>query len=135
MELARVIPAVGLMITEPLPEMLRDSRSQMIMLQILSQRKAATVSEMAAAMGVAVPTASTMVRKMVEKGLLERNRDQDDWRSTRISLSSAGMAFVHAMMRRRAQAIEALLAPLSEADLATLREAMEILEAISGNAL
>lgn len=130
MQLAKVIPAIGLMITEPLPEVMRDSRSQMILLQILSRRTAATVSEMAAAMGIAVPTASAMVRKMVEKGLLERNRDQEDWRSVRITLSAEGAAFLQAMQNRRAQAIEALLAGRSEADLATLQEAMAILEAI-----
>lgn len=133
LRLARVIPAIGLMITEPLPEVLRDSRSQMILLQMLCQRQAITVSELAQAMGVAVPTASTMVRKMVAKGLLERTRSQEDWRSVLVTLSPAGIELHHAMIERRAQALEGLLGGRSEADLATLRAAAEILGTMAEN--
>lgn len=126
--LARVLPTLGLVITEPLPELLRDSRSQMILLQILSQRKAATVSVVATAMGIAVPSASAMVRKMVEKGLLERNHDPDDWRSVRISISPAGEQLLRGMTERRAQMVEGLLVGLSDGELATLQEAMRILD-------
>lgn len=89
-------------------EMVRDSRSQMIRLQVLGQRKAVTVSETAAIMDIAVPTTSTMVRRMVEKGLLVRNRDQEDWRSVRIALSPAGIKFLQTMTCRRAKAAEIL---------------------------
>ncbi|MFZ5825634.1 MAG: MarR family winged helix-turn-helix transcriptional regulator [Bacillota bacterium] len=126
--LARVLPSLGLLITEPLPEPLRDSRSQMILLQLLSQRQAATVSEVATAMGIAVPSASVMVRKMVEKGLLERTQDPEDWRSVRISLSPAGLDLLRGMTERRAKAVEGLIAGLSEDEIATLREATAILE-------
>lgn len=132
--LAEAIPAFGILITEPLPEMVRDSRSQMIMLQVLAQRKEATVSEMAAAMGIAVPTTSTMARRMVEKGLLERNRDQEDWRSVRIALSPEGNDFLREMTHRRAKAAEALLSGLSDAELKTLCDAAEILQGLSERA-
>lgn len=129
--LARVLPMLGLLITEPLPEPLRDSRSQMILLQILSQRKAVTISEVATAMGIAVPSASVMVRKMVEKGLLERSHDPEDWRSVRISLSIAGVDLLRGMTERRAQTMEGLLDRLSETELSTIREATAILERLT----
>ncbi len=127
LELARLLPVLGLMVTEPLPELLRDSRSQMILLQILSARGAATVSEMAVAMGIAVPTVSTMVRKMVEKGLLERNQDPEDWRSIRLSLSAAGRELLQEMAERRAERVGALLERLPAEELATIRSALQIL--------
>lgn len=130
-KLAHVIPSVGLLLTEPIPETLRDSRSQLIMLQMLHHRKAATVSEMAAAMGIAVPTTSTMVRRMVEKGLLVRNRDQEDWRSVQLSLSAEGKEFLRGMTQRRAQAAARLLRGLSDSELRTICEALEILEQVS----
>lgn len=125
--LAQVVPALGLLITDPLPEVLRDSRSQMILLQIVSHGKAATVSEVATAMGVAVPTASTMVRKMVDKGLLERSHDPEDWRTVRLSLTPMGTELLREMTDRRAEVVERLLSGLPETELATLAEAVRIL--------
>lgn len=125
--LARVLPALGLMVTEPLPELLRDSRSQMILLQVVSQRKAATVSEVATAMGIAVPTASTMIRKMVEKGLLERTQNPEDWRSVQLSLTPAGSRLLEGMTQRRTERVEELIRELPVQELATLREAVKIL--------
>lgn len=132
--LARVLPALGVLVTEPLPEVLRDSRSQMILLQIVSQRRASTVSEVATAMGIAVPTASTMVRKMVEKGLLERNADPDDWRSVRLTLTATGEGLMQAMALRRAQTLAALVSGLLPGEVATLREAVAILQRLIDSA-
>lgn len=132
--LARLLPVLGLMMTESLPEPLRDSRSQMILLQLVSLRGAATVSEVAAAMGVAVPTASTMVRKMVEKGLLERSHDPEDWRSVRLALSPAGADILREMAGRRSRAAEALLSGLSGAELAAVAEAVAILGRLADSA-
>lgn len=125
--LARVLPVLGLMVTEPLPELLRDSRSQMILLQVVSQRTAATVSEVAVAMGIAVPTASTMIRKMVEKGLLERTHNPEDWRSVQLGLTAAGAQLLEGMTQRRTERVEELIRNLPEQEVATLREAMKIL--------
>lgn len=125
--LARVLPALGLMVTEPLPELLRDSRSQMILLQVVSQRKAAIVSEVATAMGIAVPTASTMIRKMVEKGLLARTHHPEDWRSVHLSLTPAGIRLLEGMTQRRTERVAELIRDLPEQQAATLREAVKIL--------
>lgn len=132
--LARVLPALGLLVTEPLPELLRDSRSQMILLQIVSQRQPVTVSDVATAMGIAVPTASTMVRKMVEKGLLERSQNPEDWRSVRLGLTAAGTELLEEMARRRAARVEGLISGLADQDIITLGEAVKILRRLTDSA-
>jgi DNA-binding MarR family transcriptional regulator len=67
---------------------------------------------------------------VVEKGLLERNRDQEDWRAVHITFSPQGEAFLREMQERRAEAIEAMLSGRSEAELATLQAALKVLEAV-----
>lgn len=132
--LARVLPILGLAMTESLPEALRDSRSQMILLQILEQRQTATVSEVAEAMGVAVPTASTMVRKMAEKGLLDRTTDPNDGRSVLLSLSPVGRQVFRETTERRTQSMARLLDNLTEPDLHILSEAIPVLERLVSQA-
>lgn len=55
----------------------------------------ATVKDVAAALGVASPSAVELIARMVDAGLLERRGDPDDARVTRLGLTSHGEAVMH----------------------------------------
>lgn len=62
-----------------------------------------SVSGIAAAMGVRVPTATAAVNRLVSKGILTKERSADDGRSINVRLTQAGRrAFrLHALFHRR----------------------------------
>jgi MarR family transcriptional regulator for hemolysin len=70
----------------------------------LSQR------ELAAGMGVEAPTLTRHLDHMEEQGLIERRRDEDDRRVTRIHLSPAGRR----QFRRLLRVVEGLEAELAQ---------------------
>lgn len=61
---------------------------------------------------------------MVEKGLQERTRDPEDWRTVRLALAPAGEELLRLMTARRAE----LIAQLSEEETATVLAAIRVLE-------
>lgn len=62
-----------------------------------------TVSQVAAALGVRVPTATAAVNRLVQKGLARKVRSADDLRTVHVRLTRAGRrAFrLHALFHRR----------------------------------
>jgi DNA-binding MarR family transcriptional regulator len=77
---------------------------QMKALSHLYRNGRRTVGEVAEGLGLAMPTASELVDKLAERGLLEREVNPADRRQVHVWLSDEAMAFareIHA--RRRAQ--------------------------------
>lgn len=70
--LAKLLPVLGLRSTGPVPEVLKDTPGQMVLLHTLALVHTATVSELAKRTGVTTATTSAMVRKLVERRLVER---------------------------------------------------------------
>lgn len=54
-----------------------------------------TVKDVAAALGVASPSAVELIARMVEAGLLQRFADPEDGRVTRLHLTSLGHRLLH----------------------------------------
>ncbi len=65
---------------------------QGICLNVLARRDGMPQRDLAAAMHVAPPTLSRMLRSMEDAGLVERRADEADQRLTRVYLSAAGRA-------------------------------------------
>jgi len=63
------------------------SVSQLHAVKIAHEHGPLTVSELAAALGVSPPSASTMVDRLVEKGLLSREPSRQDRRKVLVSVS------------------------------------------------
>jgi DNA-binding MarR family transcriptional regulator len=63
------------------------SVSQLHALHVIHDHGPATVSELAAALGVSPPSASAMVDRLVEKGLLSREPSRTDRRKVLVSIS------------------------------------------------
>lgn len=68
-----------------------------------------SLREIASAMGVSAPSASTMVDRLVEMGVLLRKPGATDRRAVRISVSAAGAAAVDAIETEMLESITDLL--------------------------
>lgn len=87
-----------------------------------------TMSELAAAEQVRLPTMSALVRGLEEDGLVRRSSDPDDRRSVRLRATARGRRILQRGRERRIDNLAALLRPLRADELRTLAAAAEILE-------
>src|SRR5690349_7677146 len=87
-----------------------------------------TPSELAAHERVQRPTATRLLARLEDAGLVERARDPGDRRSSLISVSAAGRALLRRQRSRKNQYLARRLAALEPDDVATLERAAAILE-------
>lgn len=88
----------------------------------------ARISEVARAHGMARPNASTMVERLVRKGLVERVSDPSDRRVALASLTEKGREAIGAVSHSNYEAMEAIASVLSNYELELVAGALEILE-------
>jgi DNA-binding MarR family transcriptional regulator len=86
-----------------------------------------TVSDLAAAEQVAIPTISKIVAALVADGLVTRQPDEHDRRVVRLAATEAGMARLRAGRARRVAQIVALLERLPPDEIAAVRTAVTAL--------
>ena len=79
-------------------------------LDVLVERGACRMRELAAALRVDASTATRMVGRLVDQGLVERETDPDDARSVRVRMSRRGETAHAAMNERRRHLFEEVLA-------------------------
>src|SRR4051812_29879096 len=89
-----------------------------------------TMSALAAAEQVRVPTISRVVSTLEEKGLIEREADAADGRVVRIKPTPRGSRILHEGRQRRVASLIASLADLPAKDRAILARALPILEKV-----
>jgi|SRR3954451_2436767 DNA-binding MarR family transcriptional regulator len=87
-----------------------------------------TPSELAAHERVQRPTATRVLSRLEEMGLIDRAADPGDRRSSLISASAEGRALLRRQRSRKDQFLAQRMAALDSADLATLERAAAILE-------
>lgn len=87
-----------------------------------------TLGELAAIEQVAPPTATKVVAKLEERGLVEREPDTSDRRVVRVVLSDAGRRWLDADRRRRHAWLAARIDALPVGDRQRLRAAVDVLE-------
>ena len=85
------------------------------------------MSGIADRLGVEMPSATTMITRLVGKGLVERQQDPADRRAVVCSLTPAGRDAVEKFWSLRAARTEALAAVLTTEELAIVVPAMEIM--------
>ncbi|MGP9745821.1 MarR family winged helix-turn-helix transcriptional regulator [Brachybacterium sp. AOP29-B2-41] len=85
------------------------------------------LSEIADRERVSRPTATTVIKRLEEEGLVRREPDPADSRSWLVSTTEQGIQQLAAWRSQLADGVGALLEPLPDADLATLERAAEIL--------
>jgi len=88
----------------------------------------ARISEVARAHGMARPNASTMIERLVRKGLAERVSDPSDRRVALACLTEKGREAIGAVSHSNYEAMEAIATVLSTDELELVAGALEILE-------
>jgi DNA-binding MarR family transcriptional regulator len=81
-------------------------------LVIASQTDGLRIGKLASHLGISIPSASRLVRRIETQGLVTATRADDDRRATNIALTKAGRMIVDAVVRRRRELIR--LAPSTE---------------------
>src|SRR3954468_7639779 len=89
-----------------------------------------TPSELATRERIQRPTATRVLARLEEAGLIERTADPTDRRSTLVVASAAGRAFLAEVRERKDAYLATRLDSLSPDDLATLERAAGILERV-----
>jgi DNA-binding MarR family transcriptional regulator len=92
-----------------------------------------TMTGLAAAEQVRLPTMSSLVRGLEEDGLVRRDPDPGDRRVVRVRATARGKRILQRGRERRIDNLVALLSPLRADELRTLARAADIIErAVSG---
>jgi DNA-binding MarR family transcriptional regulator len=92
----------------------------------------ARVTELAAAEGIAQPSMTTLVTRLVAQGLVERGSDPHDGRAVVLSLTPAGAALLARRRATRTDRLAPLLADLSPDDRRAIAAAMPALTRLAG---
>ena len=104
------------------------------MLAVLSTSGPLPVGDLAARAGIAVPTMSRAVEVLVRLGWAERRAHPADHRICLVALSQAGQALLDAVRRDSTSRLAAGITLLDRRDVAALRQALPVLEAIAEQA-
>ena len=94
-----------------------QSPAQLHVLGLLRETGPATVSHLAAQLRTSVPSASAIVDRMVDGGLVVRVRGEEDRRVATVSLSPAGRDALHRAVGGRREMLERVLSQLDEQEL------------------
>lgn len=86
--------------------------------------------DLAGRMGVTAPTTTRLVDVLVEEGWVRRDRDPDDARATRLSLTRHGHDTLESVRRESANRLAEDLARLGPGDRETLTRAVPLLHAL-----
>jgi DNA-binding MarR family transcriptional regulator len=104
------------------------SPSQASALASIERHGPVTPSEIAQIERISRPTATRVVTRLAEDGLVERMPDPDDGRSALVSATAAGRGRLASMRRRKDAYLSERFRDLDAADLETLSRAVSILE-------
>jgi DNA-binding MarR family transcriptional regulator len=91
------------------------SSTQLQVLFLLSCDAPVTMGRLAEQLDVSLPSVTGIVERMVEHGLIERGRDDDDRRVVTVAPTAAGRAAVEEIDRIRRRALAQLLTRLDPA--------------------
>jgi DNA-binding MarR family transcriptional regulator len=104
------------------------SPSQNAALATLDSRGPLTPSELAAHERIQRPTATRLLARLEEDGLVRRSADPDDRRSALITISDRGRTLLHESRTRKNAYLAQRLRSLGDDELATLDRAAAILQ-------
>lgn len=100
---------------------------QMRVLGTVAHEPGLTGQELGARLEVSAPTASGLVDRLVEKGVLERTDDATDRRVRRLHLTAEGVEVLSSLDTMMGRLVEAVIPPIPVGDLEVIREGSEAL--------
>ena len=106
------------------------SPSQVAALATIERHGPLAPSEVAERERIRRPTATRVLARLVEAGLVERIPDPADGRSAIVSVSSEGRALLRRLRRRKTAYLATRIRDLPPQDLSALARATEVLESI-----
>ncbi len=109
---------------------LRATSGQVRLLRVLIQHRRCTMQELAEQLGVAPPTATAMIKRMLAQEVVERIRDEQDWRVVWISPTERGRRAVELYNQFRRVNLQRRLAQLSSEELHQLKAVLPVLRHI-----
>lgn len=109
---------------EPPPDL---TLRQIQVLYICTRQPGVTSSELAQALGVAAPTTSGLVDRLVRHGLLRRTDDPNDRRRRRLQLTEAGTNLVEELEGQTRRAAAMVVPMLSLDELSALVAGYEVM--------
>jgi DNA-binding MarR family transcriptional regulator len=104
------------------------SAARLSALSVLVFAGSRTLGELAAAEQVRPATMTRIVQALEQEGLVRRESDPEDGRVTRLSATAKGMRVMWRGRERRVTNLAALLGRLSQAEIARVHEAAELVE-------
>ncbi|QIA27521.1 MarR family transcriptional regulator [Thermaerobacter sp. PB12/4term] len=133
------------LVTEMVPRVMRLIRAEMRRHQpgrlsvpqfrtlvFLDRHPGASLSAVAEHLGVSRPTASALVGRLVQRGLVTREVDPAERRRVVLRLTPAGRENLEVARRRTQASLASHLAGFSPGELAVLAEGLRLLERLSG---
>lgn len=102
-----------------------QSPAQLHVLGLLNELGPTTVSRVATQMGVTPPSASGIIDRMVDGGLVDRERSDEDRRVVTVTLTDAGRAALQASLGGRREMLERVLTQLDDDE---LRDTVRVIE-------
>ena len=103
------------------------SRTAAATLSRLAGSGAARLTDLAVAEGVSQPSMSSLIARLVDQGLVQRESDPDDARAVRLSLTPGGRALVDERRAARTRRLDGALAELPADDIARIADALPAL--------
>jgi DNA-binding MarR family transcriptional regulator len=106
------------------------SLAEVRVLYELAHRDSTTAAELCKDLGLDAGYVSRILRRFTREGLLKRRRAEDDKRQTRLSLTARGRGTFAPLNAGAREQVNALLAPLSDAERRALINAMQKIETL-----
>lgn len=103
-------------------------------LNFVARRPGSSLGEVAAFMGISLPTASATVDRLAKAGLMDAVSSATDRRRSELRVTAAGLALLEGMRELARGELARQLADLSPAQLASLSESMALLKHAFGKA-
>jgi DNA-binding MarR family transcriptional regulator len=104
--------------------------SQASVLATLERHGPLAMSEVAAHERISKPSATGIVGRLVDKGLVERAPDPDDARSSIVTITPEGLRLLNRRRRQRTEYLARRIEALDAGDRAVLERAVALLEKI-----
>ena len=103
------------------------SRTAAATLSRLATSGAARLTDLAVAEGVSQPSMSSLIARLVDRGLVRREPDPDDARAAQLNLTPAGTALVAERRAQRTRRLDMAVSGLSPDDVARIADAVPAL--------
>ena len=97
-----------------------QSPAQLHVLGVLAETGPGTVGSLANRLGISAPSTSAVVDRMVEAGLVERTRSEEDRRVVTVAISPSGAEVIKQVIGGRREMLERVLGQLTADELADL---------------